>query len=524
MRIIQGTKISFRYNDGVIDILEDIQFRLDNRSRVGLVGDNGVGKSTLIKILTGDLIPTGQLVNEMKVGTLNQEIISMYNSVLDLIYSGQAELLTLRKQVNCYVDEDPIIFERYQELDGWNLELKIEEWFSRFLLPIEMLDRQVETLSGGEKTKINLISLLISEPDIMIMDEPTNHLDLETVTWLENFLIHQKLPYLIISHDREFLDRTVETIWELADKKLEVYSGNYSFYKKQKDELYSLQLHQYEVQRKKVNKLKKSLSHLKGRAIHHQPETGDEGYAPVYEELQNLSKKSMRYAKVMENRINQMIEKEECKKPQLKEKPRILFEEFSGKGGKNCLTIDKLFKSYERPVLSSFDLIVKHGERVAIIGRNGSGKTTLLKLIAGLEDDFDGRIFIPDGVKISYYAQEYENLDLNKSILDEITGGILYNQHNIRRSLASVGFPGDEVFRTIGDLSPGERSKVSVVKVMLSDSNLLIMDEPTNHLEISTREVVEEALSKYKGTIIFVSHDRRFVDKLATRKIELLDR
>jgi len=229
----------------------------------------------------------------------------------------------------------------------------------------------------------------------------------------------------------------------------------------------------------------------------------------------------MRNAKVMENRIKLLIEKEEKKKPQITQRARIVFQEQRGKAGKNCVTLENLKKSYDRPLFENLDLIIAHGERLAVTGLNGSGKTTLLKMINGEIKDYDGRIFIPDSIKISYYSQEYEDLNLNNSILDEVTGGVLYNQSNIRRSLASIGFKGDEVYRLVSELSPGEKCKLSLIKTMLSDSNLLILDEPTNHLEIKTREVVEEALLNYKGTIIFVSHDRRFIDKIVTKSLNL---
>ncbi|MGL1890402.1 MAG: ATP-binding cassette domain-containing protein [Spirochaetaceae bacterium] len=519
--LIQGQKISYRYKTNSEYTLEDISFRLDNKSKVGLIGDNGTGKSTLLKILIGQLKPEGLLTNSMEIAYLSQEVETESNKVIDLLYLKKEKLLNLRIAIEAFQDDDCTIFSDYQEAGGWDYEVQIDKWLTRFNFTKKDLYRDLIELSGGEKTKINLISLLLQDPDILLLDEPTNHLDLESTLWLESFLKSHKTPYIIISHDREFLDNITTTTWEIEDNRLEEYSGNYSFYKKMKEEKYNLEMHLYQEQCKKVNKLKKSLKDRKDWGLSHQAQTGPNGYAPIYEELKNKAKNTMRNAMVLENRIHLLIEKEEKKKPTIKESARIVFEQNLGKAGKNCITMENLGKSFTKNLFSDLNLVVKHGERVAVTGLNGSGKTTLLKMIMGLDINYSGRIFIPKNVLISYFSQEYEDLNHKNSILDEITDGELSNQGNVRRSLASIGFKADDVFRIIEELSPGEKSKVALVKAMLSNTNLLILDEPTNHLEIRTREVVEEALLNYKGTIIFVSHDRRFTKKVATSTFNL---
>lgn len=518
---IQGHNISYRYTNNCEYTLKGISFSLDQHSRIGLVGDNGAGKSTLLKILSGDFLSEGDFNCHMKTAALSQEVEDTTLRVIDLLYKNDKTLLKLRESVESFSDGDVSVFAAYDEQGGWEREVEIEKWLTRFQFHKEVLIRPLSKLSGGEKTKVNLITLLLQNPDILLLDEPTNHLDLKTILWLEEFLLQQKIPYLIISHDREFLDRTTTCTWELEDSGLEVFAGNYSYYRKMKQERYNHQLHLYEVQNRKIHQLKKALYKRKGWAISHQGETGNNGYAPVYEECSNSASKAMRQAKVIESRITSMIEKEEKKKPRLKRKARILFEEESGKAGRNCLTLEGVSKSFEKPLFRDLSLTVKHGERVAVTGSNGSGKTTLLKMITGDISDYEGRIFIPEGVKVSCFYQEADDLDFSNTILDEVTGGNLENQANVRHSLGSAGFIGDMVFKKVGELSPGERSKVALIKAMLSDSKLLILDEPTNHLEISMRESAEEALENYRGTIVFVSHDRRFVQKLATRELNL---
>lgn len=512
---IQGYGISYK------NIIDNISFRLDAHSRVGLVGDNGAGKTTLLKLISGTWKPDGIIKKEMLIGLLAQEVENQNCRVMDLLYRYSKELLTLREKIEKYNGDDYSIFTDYQDLGGWDFEVQLEKLLDRFKFKKTDIYRVVSELSGGEKTKINLIALLLQKPDIMLLDEPTNHLDLETTIWLENYLKNQRVPYLLVSHDREFLDKTVTTIWEIDSGKLEEFPGNYSFYKKSKDDKYNLELHLHEQQQKKINKLNKSLKSRKSWGLSHQGETGPNGYAPIYEDVKNRAKDTMRNAKVMESRINLLIEKEEKKKPVLKEPARIIFEEMDTRYGKNCLALENLEKSFNRTLFQDLNIVVKHGDKLAITGLNGSGKTTLLKMIMGFDKDYSGRIVIPRNLKMSYFSQEFDNLNYSNTILNEVSREILYNQGNIRKSLASIGFKGEEVFRKVSDLSSGEKSKVALVKAMLSHSQLLILDEPTNHLEIRTREVVEEALKNYKGTVIFVSHDRRFIKNVATKKYSL---
>lgn len=521
MAYIQAEKVSYRYTGNIDYTLKNISFRLDSNSRIGLIGDNGTGKTTLLKLLSRELAPEGVIDFRLEPGVLSQEISDLEMSVIEQIYNQHPQLLALKNQIENFTGEDLDVFSEYEELGGWDFETELEIWLSKFKLSEMFLRRSLKTLSGGEKTKVGIISLVMRSPDVLLLDEPTNHLDLESILWLEEYLKNQKKPYLVISHDRTFLDNTTTTTWEIDDGMLVHFSGNYSFYKQKKQEEHDLQKKLYEQQTKKIKQLTKDAQQKKKWALGFQGETGTNGYSPVYEDLQNLSKKSMRHAKVAQKRVERILEKEKQNRPEYKEPARIEFRQKKEKSGKNCLTIRNLSKSFSKNLFDDLNLIVSHGERVSITGVNGSGKTTLLKMIIGQETIDKGDIFTPENLAISYYSQEYENLDYSQTILDELTGGNYVDQANVRKSLGSIGFQGDDVFNKISDLSPGERSKVAIVKVMLSDSSLLLLDEPTNHLEIRTREVVEEALLRYKGTIIFVSHDRKFQEKIATRTFSL---
>lgn len=514
MAYIQADKISYRYNDNIDYTLKSISFRLDSGSRIGIVGDNGSGKSTLIRILAGRLKEEGLIYRGLNIGVLHQEDEASSKSVLDQLYINHSKLLNIRKKLDDYSDSYLHLFSEYDELGGWSLEAEIEKYLNCFQLSKKLLTRDLTNISGGEKTKIRIISLILQNPDFMLLDEPTNHLDLDTIVWLENFLVNQKKPYCIVSHDRAFLDKVSNKTWELEDGVLIEYAGNYSFYKDMKKQKNEYDQHNFIEQHRKITKLKKAVQQRKNWATKILSETGSNGYAPSSKKSDN--KAAMKRCKVLEKRIEMIIEKDEKEKPKYIEPARILFRQKEGKCGKLCLNIENLSKSFNITLFKEFNLKVRHGEKIAITGKNGSGKTTLLKMIMGIESYDEGTINIPESVDISYFSQEYENLNYSNTLLDEITGGDYGNQSNVRRSLGSIGFTGDSVFDKVGDLSPGERSKLAIIKVMLSESSLLLLDEPTNHLELRTREVVEEALTSYKGTIIFISHDRMFIDKIAT--------
>jgi len=516
---IKGNKVSYRYSDNVEYTFKEISFSLTPTSKVGLIGENGSGKTTLIKLITGKLPSEGRISGNMTIGVLDQVMDGKYQQVMDFLYKDREDLLNSRQQIENFTGEDCSVFTYYQDLGGWEREGVIEKWLNRFGFDKKVLYRDLSELSGGEKTKLSLITLLIKDVDLLVLDEPTNHVDLPTLQWLETFLINQNKPYLLISHDRHFLDKTVTSIWEIEERNLKVYSGNYTSYKKEKEQELALQTHQFQVQKKKVKQLSRTMDKRIGWAQSYQGETRSGGYAPKYEDVTNAGARAMRRAKVIENRIKLMLEKEERKMPRLKAPPRISFGE-GIKKGRYTLTVEGLSKAYDKPLMENLSFRLSPGDRLAVTGLNGSGKSTLLKMILGEIKPDKGRIYLPEETKVAYISQEYDNLDPEKTILEEILQGDYSLETKARLSLGTVGFRGDLVFQEINTLSPGEMCKVSIVKAMQEEASLLIFDEPMNHLDINTREVLEEALKGYPGALIFVTHDRRFLES-ATMMINM---
>lgn len=359
----------------------------------------------------------------------------------------------------------------------------------------------VNTLSGGQKTRVALGRLLLSKPDIILLDEPTNHLDMESISWLENYLLNYSGAVLIVAHDRYFLDKIVSKIIELDNGNATVFSGNYTDYASKKAILRNMQLKEYLNQQ---------------REIKHQEE--------VITKLKQFNReKSIKRAESREKMLNKMefVDKPEIlnDKMDIKLEPNVI-------SGNDVLTVDNLTKGFDGTVL--FDNIcfqIKRGERVALIGSNGTGKTTILKLINGIIPADSGSIYLGAKVNIGYYDQEHHVLDPDKTIFDEIRDAYPdLNNTQIRNTLAAFLFTNEDVFKYIKDLSGGERGRVSLAKLMLSNANFLILDEPTNHLDITSKEILENALNSYTGTVLFVSHDRYFINSTATRIIELANK
>ena len=495
-------------------------FNIEDHEKAAIVGINGAGKSTLLKIITGiEPADTGlvTLAKDKTLGYLSQqqnlnsdntiydELLSVKQYILDM----EAQLRSIENQMKSADDTAlETLMKKYSDLNhefelnnGYAYKSEITGVLKGLGFAEEDFTLNVNTLSGGQKTRVALGRLLLSKPDIILLDEPTNHLDMESISWLENYLLNYSGAVLIVAHDRYFLDKIVSKIIELDNGNATVFSGNYTDYASKKAILRNMQLKEYLNQQ---------------REIKHQEE--------VITKLKQFNReKSIKRAESREKMLNKMefVDKPEIlnDKMDIKLEPNVI-------SGNDVLTVDNLTKGFDGTVL--FDNIcfqIKRGERVALIGSNGTGKTTILKLINGIIPADSGSIYLGAKVNIGYYDQEHHVLDPDKTIFDEIRDAYPdLNNTQIRNTLAAFLFTNEDVFKYIKDLSGGERGRVSLAKLMLSNANFLILDEPTNHLDITSKEILENALNSYTGTVLFVSHDRYFINSTATRIIELANK
>ena len=515
--ILSCNNISKSFGTDVI--IKSCSFNIEDHEKAAIVGINGAGKSTLLKIITGiEPADTGlvTLAKDKTLGYLSQqqnlnsdntiydELLSVKQYILDM----EAQLRSIENQMKSADDTAlETLMKKYSDLNhefelnnGYAYKSEITGVLKGLGFAEEDFTLNVNTLSGGQKTRVALGRLLLSKPDIILLDEPTNHLDMESISWLENYLLNYSGAVLIVAHDRYFLDKIVSKIIELDNGNATVFSGNYTDYASKKAILRNMQLKEYLNQQ---------------REIKHQEE--------VITKLKQFNReKSIKRAESREKMLNKMefVDKPEIlnDKMDIKLEPNVI-------SGNDVLTVDNLTKGFDGTVL--FDNIcfqIKRGERVALIGSNGTGKTTILKLINGIIPADSGSIYLGAKVNIGYYDQEHHVLDPDKTIFDEISDDYpdLTNTQ-IRNTLAAFQFTGDEVFKEIHTLSGGEKGRVSLAKLMLSEANFLILDEPTNHLDITSKEILEEALNNYSGTILYVSHDRYFINQTASRILELVN-
>ncbi len=516
--ILSCNNISKSFGTDVI--IKSCSFNIEDHEKAAIVGINGAGKSTLLKIITGiEPADTGlvTLAKDKTLGYLSQqqnlnsdntiydELLSVKQYILDM----EAQLRSIENQMKSADDTAlETLMKKYSDLNhefelnnGYAYKSEITGVLKGLGFAEEDFTLNVNTLSGGQKTRVALGRLLLSKPDIILLDEPTNHLDMESISWLENYLLNYSGAVLIVAHDRYFLDKIVSKIIELDNGNATVFSGNYTDYASKKAILRNMQLKEYLNQQ---------------REIKHQEE--------VITKLKQFNReKSIKRAESREKMLNKMefVDKPEIlnDKMDIKLEPNVI-------SGKDVLTVDNLTKGFDGTVL--FDNIcfqIKRGERVALIGSNGTGKTTILKLINGIIPADSGSIYLGAKVNIGYYDQEHHVLDPDKTIFDEIRDAYPdLNNTQIRNTLAAFLFTNEDVFKYIKDLSGGERGRVSLAKLMLSNANFLILDEPTNHLDITSKEILENALNSYTGTVLFVSHDRYFINSTATRIIELANK
>lgn len=516
--ILSCNNISKSFGTDVI--IKSCSFNIEYHEKAAIVGINGAGKSTLLKIITGiEPADTGlvTLAKDKTLGYLSQqqnlnsdntiydELLSVKQYILDM----EAQLRSIENQMKSADDTAlETLMKKYSDLNhefelnnGYAYKSEITGVLKGLGFAEEDFTLNVNTLSGGQKTRVALGRLLLSKPDIILLDEPTNHLDMESISWLENYLLNYSGAVLIVAHDRYFLDKIVSKIIELDNGNATVFSGNYTDYASKKAILRNMQLKEYLNQQ---------------REIKHQEE--------VITKLKQFNReKSIKRAESREKMLNKMefVDKPEIlnDKMDIKLEPNVI-------SGNDVLTVDNLTKGFDGTVL--FDNIcfqIKRGERVALIGSNGTGKTTILKLINGIIPADSGSIYLGAKVNIGYYDQEHHVLDPDKTIFDEIRDAYPdLNNTQIRNTLAAFLFTNEDVFKYIKDLSGGERGRVSLAKLMLSNANFLILDEPTNHLDITSKEILENALNSYTGTVLFVSHDRYFINSTATRIIELANK
>ena len=498
-------------------ILKDASFHIEDREKAALIGNNGAGKTTLLRIIMHELSPdSGNVVlaKDKNIGylaqyqdihghhTIYEELISTKQHIIDMenrLRSLEQEMKTttgdaLDSLMNTYTR----LSHQFELENGYAYKSEIMGVLKGLGFTEEDFERQIETLSGGQKTRVALGKLLLASPDILLLDEPTNHLDMESISWLETYLLNYPGAVFIVSHDRYFLDKVVTKVVEIEAGNMRMYSGNYSAYALKKAQLRDAQYKAYLNQQ---------------RDIKHQE--------AVIAKLKSFNReKSIKRAESREKMLDKI---EVVDKPvELNARMNIKLEP-SVISGNDVLTVTDLTKSFDGNTLfNNINFEIKRGERVALIGNNGTGKTTILKLINGIIPPDSGSIYLGAKVSIGYYDQEHHVLDPDKTLFQEIQDAYPdLNNTQIRNTLAAFLFTDDDVFKYIRDLSGGERGRVSLAKLMLSNANLLILDEPTNHLDIVSKEILENALNSYTGTILYVSHDRYFINATATRIIEL---
>ena len=492
-------------------ILDGLTFQVDTGERVGLLGPNGCGKTTLLRILTGVMdydegdvvIAPGKrmgLISQIPVYPAGYTVEDVLATAFESLREMEREMAALAEQMG--EGTDPALLARYDKLTaafeaagGYETDTKTNKVCNGLTIPQSMREQLFDKLSGGEKTRVNLARLILEDTDILLLDEPTNHLDLRATEWLEEYLDKFKGTVLTVSHDRYFLDKVVNRIVEIQSGKAEFYSGNYSFYVVEKERRYEEKLRQYEKEQAKIEQLEKAAEQMRIWA-----------YSGM--------DKTFKRVKSMEKRIERMRTTD---RPTKERKMEVRFGEREFRGDE-VLTIKGLTKSFgDRTLFSNLGLEVAGGERIALLGDNGSGKTTLLKILLGEEEPDAGKVRMGPTVKVGYLPQHVHFDHPERNLVDTL----IYEQdctaQTARNRLAAFKFRGEDVFKPVSALSGGEQSRLRLCMLMDEKINLLILDEPTNHLDIQSREWIEEAVEEYEGNLLFVSHDRYFIDRFASR-------
>lgn len=502
-------------------LFRDITFSIDHKDKIGVIGVNGAGKTTLIKMMLeiedNDVDPrtekrgTISKKGNLKVGYLSQninldykntvfeELMTVFNSINE-DYKKIHEL-TLRLSIeednfDKIMEELSVVSTRYEQAEGYSIEYKVKQILNGLSIPEELWNVEIENLSGGQKSRTALGKILLEEPELLILDEPTNHLDLIAIEWLEKFLKDYNKAVVVISHDRYFLDNVANRIFEIEGKTLRTYKGNFSDYTIQKEAYLSGAVKAFEKEQDRIKKIEEYVTRYKA----------------------GIKSKQARGRQKLLDRMDKM------ENPVFSKKRMKLKFEIARPSVDRVLKIENLSKSYDGKLLfKNLNLEIFRGERVGIIGKNGVGKSTLLKIINNLETADSGTVKIGDKVVIGYYDQNHQNLDLKATILNEFLYNYPMSEEEVRRLAGGFLFPEEDILKTIGSLSGGEKARVTLMKLILKKANFLILDEPTNHLDIYSREVLEEALEGYDGTILIVSHDRYFLEGIVNTIYEVTE-
>ena len=515
MILLQTSKLTKLYSG--TPILENVQFEVKKGERIAVVGRNGAGKSTLLKIIADEIdFDNGEIHKPQSVAlgyfaqsshvnsddTIYNEMLKVFAETIKL--KGQLEELSIKM-----AEEDPSseqylkIIEHYQNLNhrfellsGYTYESEINNILNRFKFNEIGFDQKISNLSGGQKTRLALAKLLLQKPDVLILDEPTNHLDIDTIEWLEGYLKKYSGAVVIVSHDRYFIDQIATTVYEIEYRKCTKYKGNYSDYMDQKAVAYASLMKQYEKQQKEISKMEDFISRNIVRA--------------------STTKRAQSRRKLLDKM-------ERIEIPKINDKSIGITFEIDRRSGNDVLKVEDLTVGYPDQVISDhLDFHINRLDRVALIGPNGIGKSTILKTVAGDLPKISGEIYYGKSLDMGYFDQEQANLTSNNTVLNEVWNHFPTRlEKDIRTLLGNFLFTGDDVFKTVNQLSGGEKVRLTLCKLMLQKNNFLLLDEPTNHLDIDSKEMLELSLEDYEGTVFFISHDRYFIDKIATRILEV---
>lgn len=505
---------------GTDEIIKGASFHIEDYEKAAIVGINGAGKSTLLKMIIGELSPDsgevalskgktmgylaqhqdmqGERTIEEELFLAKQDVIDMETAIRDMeTQMSQKEGSELER----FLEDYHKLTHRFELEGGYAYKSEIYGVLNGLGFTQADYTKKISELSGGQKTRVALGKLLVTKPDIILLDEPTNHLDMNSIAWLETFLMNYKGAVVIVSHDRYFLDKVVTKVIDISNQKLEVFEGNYTAYAKKKEKLREDRLKAYYNQQREIKHQEEVITKLKS--------FNREKSIKRAESREKMLDKIERIDKPMEENADMKIKLE----------PNIT-------SGNDVLTVEGLSKAYGENILfENIGFEIKRGERIALIGDNGTGKTTILKILNGMVQEDAGEIHLGSNVFIGYYDQEHQVLHADKTLFEEISDAYPnLNNTQVRNTLAAFLFTDEDVFKRIKDLSGGERGRVSLAKLMLGKANFLILDEPTNHLDIISKEVLESALNQYTGTVLFVSHDRYFINKTATRILDLTDK
>lgn len=505
--MIDITNLSYFLGDR--PLYDEASLFIGPKDKIGLIGLNGTGKSTLLKMMVGDVQPSGGKISMSKdttIGFLNQDLLSFQtqDSILSVAMTAFASTLAIQKEIDKVIKEmeenyrDELVDklaklqERFEAQEGYSLQSKAEEILEGIGFKTEDLSRPLSEFSGGWRMRVMLAKLLLEKPSLLMLDEPTNHLDLPSIQWIENYLQSYEGAYIIVSHDREFLNRSVNKIVEVTQADLHVYSGNYDFYEEEKSLRNELQQNAYENQQKKIREAERFIERFKAKA----------------------TKASQAQSKM------KMLEKMDRVEEVVSENMKVNFRfNFKTKSGRHVKRLESISKSYgELDILNEASIGIERGDKIALIGANGKGKSTLLRIVAGTESH-GGKLQTGHNVINSFYAQhQLESLGIQNDLLEELKqAGTGKTEQELRSVLGCFLFSDDEVFKKIKVLSGGEKSRVALAKTLISEANFLLLDEPTNHLDMMSVSILVQALQQYEGTLLLVSHDRHFISQVANK-------